>query len=226
LHSLLEDARIRPLVHGGKGVGSGGDGPALLLAKDEESQRETMAVIESELGMKCIALTLRRKPTIRKAVIPAAGLGTRLFPATKAVKKEFFPVLDSDMKIKPAIQHIVEEAIDSGIENVCIVVQERDLPLFSASFQEATPGKVAAKLSPKQQQLANRILEIGGSMSFAVQHSQECFGHVVYCGREWVGREPFVLLLGDHLYYSSAEESCISQLLRAYETHGENVLGL
>jgi len=95
LHKLLGHAPLRQYLYGGKGVGSQGDGTAQLLAKDDDCRKKAMVLIERDLGMSCLELTLEPARRVRKAVIPAAGFGTRLFPATKAVKKELFPVIDS-----------------------------------------------------------------------------------------------------------------------------------
>jgi len=116
LHKVLNYAPVQQYVYGGKGVGSQGDGTAQFVAKDEKSQQIVMEIIERDLNMSCLGLELRSGLRVRKAVIPAAGFGTRLFPATKAMKKELFPVIDREGRIKPVILAIVEEAISAGIE--------------------------------------------------------------------------------------------------------------
>jgi hypothetical protein len=130
LHRILNYKALKPYIWGGKGVGSQGDGTAQFITRNEADQQAVIDIIESELGMQCLKLTLHPSLNVSKAIIPAAGFGTRLFPATKATKKELFPVIDRDGIAKPAILLIVEEAIDAGIENVIIVVQEHDLDKF------------------------------------------------------------------------------------------------
>ena len=98
---------------------------------------------------------------MRKAVIPAAGFGTRLFPATKATKKELFPIVDRDGIAKPAILLIVEEALDAGIEEVIIIVQEDDLDDFRSFFNEQISIENYNKLPRHFQEYSRRILEIG-----------------------------------------------------------------
>ncbi|MCR4439953.1 MAG: UTP--glucose-1-phosphate uridylyltransferase [bacterium] len=176
--------------------------------------------------MPCLKLVLRAGRKVRKAVIPAAGFGTRLFPASKAMKKELFPIVDAQGRAKPIIMAIVEEAVNAGIEQVCLVVQEGDLPLFEEFFHSPPRIEHFNKLSREDQRYSDYILELGHRVTFVTQHSQEGFGHAVYCAREWVKDEPFLLLLGDHIYASDTGTSCARQLLDVYERVGGNVVGL
>jgi UTP--glucose-1-phosphate uridylyltransferase len=163
---------------------------------------------------------------VRRAVIPAAGFGTRLFPATKATKKELFPIIDRDGIAKPAVLLIVEEALKAGVDEVIIIVQEYDLEAFQSFFNVQITIENYNKLPRHFQEYAQRILEIGRQVSFVIQEMQEGFGHAVYCAREAVGNEPFLLMLGDHLYRSNGERSCAQQLIEAYNQHGISALGL
>jgi UTP-glucose-1-phosphate uridylyltransferase len=226
LHKVLNHPTIQPYVWGGKGVGSQGDGTAQFLARSLEDQQTVVDILERELGMPALKLTLRPGLKVRKAVIPAAGFGTRLFPATKATKKELFPVVDRDGIAKPAILLIVEEALGAGLEEVIIVVQEQDLDDFQSFFNSQISIENYNKLPKHFQDYARRLLEIGRKVRFVVQPAQEGFGHAIYCARECVGDEPFLLMLGDHIYRSKTERSCAGQLLDAYQQHGMNVLGL
>jgi UTP-glucose-1-phosphate uridylyltransferase len=213
-------------VWGGKGVGSQGDGSAQFIARSEADQQAVIEILERDLGMPCLKLTLRTGQKVRKAVIPAAGFGTRLFPATKAAKKELFPIVDRDGIAKPAILLIVEEALKAGIDEVIIIVQEHDLEAFESFFNVQVTIENYNKLPRHFQEYAQRILEMGRHVSFVIQEAQEGFGHAVYCAREAVGNEPFLLMLGDHLYRSIGETSCAQQLIDAYNRHGISVLGL
>jgi len=163
---------------------------------------------------------------VRKALIPAAGFGTRLFPASKATKKELFPIIDRDGVAKPAILLIVEEAIQAGIEQVIIIVQPDDLEDFRSFFNDQVSIENYNKLSPQSKEYAKHILDIGRRVTFLVQTNQEGFGHAVFCARDLIGNEPFLLMLGDHLYRSTTESSCARQLMDAYQQHGVNILGL
>ena len=226
LHRALNYEPLKPHIWGGKGVGSQGDGTAQFMARSEADQQAVIEIIERDLGMDCLKLTLRTGQKVRKAVIPAAGFGTRLFPATKATKKELFPIVDRDGIAKPAILLIVEEALRAGVDEVILIVQEHDLEAFQSFFNVQVTIENYNKLPRHFQEYAQRILEIGRHVTFAIQETQEGFGHAVYCAREAVGSEPFLLMLGDHLYRSDGEKSCAQQLIGAYNQHGISVLGL
>lgn len=226
LHRVLNYEPLKPHVWGGKGVGSQGDGTAQFIARSQADQQAVIEIIERDLGMHALKLTLRTGQKVRKALIPAAGFGTRLFPASKATKKELFPIVDSEGIAKPAILLIVEEALRAGIEQVIIIVQENDLEAFQAFFNVQITIENYNKLPPHFQEYSRRILEIGRQVSFVIQKNQEGFGHAVLCAREAIGNEPFLLMLGDHLYRSRGEKSCAEQLTEAYNTHGLSVLGL
>ncbi|MGE5358774.1 MAG: sugar phosphate nucleotidyltransferase, partial [Bacteroidales bacterium] len=226
LHSVLRHPAVAPLVHGGKGVGSQGDGSAQFIARDRDSQQRLAAIVEQELGMSALQLTLQPARRVRKAVIPAAGFGTRLFPATKAVKKELFPVVGRDGRAKPVILAIVEEALSAGLDEVAIIVQRQDRDLFEEIFCTPPPIENFNKLSRENQEYSAYLMDIGHAITFLAQDMQEGFGHAVHCAREWVGGEPFMLLLGDHLYGTDCSESCARQLLNIYERVGRSVVGV
>jgi UTP-glucose-1-phosphate uridylyltransferase len=226
LHRVLAHPAVAPHVWGGKGVGSQGDGSAQFVARSAADQRAAMEDLERDLGVGCLAVTLATGPKVRKALVPAAGFGTRLFPASKATKKELFPVVDRDGIAKPAILLIVEEALNAGIEEVVIVVQEQDLPEFRSFFGEQISIENYNKLPRHFQEYARRILEIGHRVTFVTQAAQEGFGHAVFCARPSLAEEPFLLMLGDHLYRSTTDVSCARQLVEAYQRSGTSVVGL
>ncbi len=226
LHRVLGYPSLAPHIYGCKGVGSQGDGTAQFLAKSAEDQDQVIEIIENELGLPCLRLTLSAGPKVRKAVIPAAGFGTRLFPATKATKKELFPIVDQDGIAKPAILLIVEEALQAGIEEVIIIVQEEDLEDFEKFFNTQISIENYNKLPPNFQEYSRRIIDIGQRVKFVIQQNQEGFGHAIYSAREAVGDEPFLLMLGDHIYRSNTEISCARQLLNAYACHNTSVVGV
>lgn len=226
LHRILNYEPLKPHIWGGKGVGSQGDGTAQFLARSEADQQAVVEIIERDFQMPCLKLTLRPSVQVRKAVIPAAGFGTRLFPASKATKKELFPIIDRDGIAKPAILLIVEEAVEAGIEEVIIIVQENDLDEFNSFFKEQVTIENFNKLPRHFQKYAQQILEIGRRVTFVTQKMQEGFGHAVYSACEAVGNEPFLLMLGDHIYRSTTGKSCARQLMDVYSQHGMSVLGL
>jgi len=226
LHRILNYEALKPHIWCGKVVGAQVDGTAQFITRSAADQQAVIEIIERDLGVSCLELTLRPGQQVRKAIIPAAGFGTRLFPATKATKKELFPIIDRDGIAKPAILLIVEEALEAGIQEVIIIVQEHDLEDFQSFFNTQISIENYNKLPRHFQEFARRILEIGRKVTFVVQSTQEGFGHAIYCAREAVGDEPFLLMLGDHLYRANGDQSCAGQLMEAYQQHGINVLGL
>jgi len=226
LHKLLNYDPIQPLILGGKGVGSQGDGTAQFIVKDEETQKKVIEIIERDLHLSCLKLVIQSGRRIRKAVIPAAGFGTRVFPASKAMKKELFPIIDHGGRAKPVIMAIIEEAVEAGIEEICLVVQAVDKPIFEEFFCSPPRIENFNKLSKEDQEYSQYILDLGHRITFVTQEPQDGFGHAVFCTREWVKNEPFLLMLGDHVYASDIEISCVQQLLDVYNSIGLSVVGL
>ena len=157
---------------------------------------------------------------VRKAVITAAGRGTRQYPASTAVQKEMFPLVDRDGLTKPVIQIIGEEAIDSGIEQICIITQPGEQQQYRDYFHRMDNDTVRAFRGKDWAILASEKLgAFGERLSFAEQHAPDGFGHAVYQAREFVGDEPFLLLLGDHVYVSDTVQRCARQLIDVYDAH-------
>ncbi len=226
LHSVLGFEQIQPLIRGGKGIGSQGDGCAQLVCRDDTVRAKVKDIIEREFGVETFNLDILAARKVRKAVIPAAGYGTRLFPATKVIKKELFPIIDSDGIAKPVILAIVEEALRAGIDEVCIIVQRGDESLFDEFFNSPVTTEHFKKLPPQYKDYYEYLLEIGKRISIIPQERQEGFGHAVWCAREWVGSEPFFLMLGDHLYKSTTSKPCAQQLLDKYEIYQTNIVAV
>jgi UTP-glucose-1-phosphate uridylyltransferase/mevalonate kinase len=226
LHRVLGYEPLKPHIWGGKGVGSQGDGTAQFIARSQADQQAVVEIIERDLKLSCLTLTIKPGIKVRKAVIPAAGFGGSLFPSSKAMKKELFPIVDRDGIAKPAILLIVEEALDAEIEEVIIIVQDGDLDAFRSFFTTQVSIENYNKLSPAFQDYSRHILEIGQRVSYVIQPTQEGFGHAVYTARQAVGDEPCLLLLGDHVYRSDGAKSCARQLLEAFDQHGTSVIGL
>lgn len=162
---------------------------------------------------------------VRKAVIPVAGYGTRMYPASKAIKKELFPIVDRDGMIKPLIQLIIEEAVGSGIEEICLVVREDEKKAFISYFNEPASPELERRLSelPWAVEESKRLAELSNRLSYIIQREQEGFGHAVHCTRDWVGDEPFLLLLGDHVYISDSDTRCVQQLVDIFNQLGESI---
>jgi UTP--glucose-1-phosphate uridylyltransferase len=157
---------------------------------------------------------------VRKAVITAAGRGTRQYPASTAVQKEMFPMVDRDGLTKPIIQIIGEEAIDSGIEEICIITQPGEENLYRDYFRRMDNDMVKAFRGKDWAILeSEKLAAFGERLHFAEQNAPEGFGHAVYQAKAFVGEEPFLLLLGDHVYISDIKDRCARQLIRVYEQY-------
>jgi UTP--glucose-1-phosphate uridylyltransferase len=157
---------------------------------------------------------------VRKAVITAAGRGTRQYPASTAVQKEMFPMVDRDGLTKPVIQIIGEEAIDSGIEEICIITQPGEEGQYRDYFKRLDSEMVKAFRGKDWAILESEKLgAFGERLHFAEQKSPEGFGHAVYQAKEFVGDEPFLLLLGDHIYVSDIKDRCARQLIKIFEQY-------
>jgi UTP--glucose-1-phosphate uridylyltransferase len=154
---------------------------------------------------------------VRKAVIPAAGLGTRFLPATKAVPKEMLPVVD-----KPVIQYIVEEAAASGIEQVCIVTS-RSKQAIEDHFDRFFELEYRLKQAGKTAQL-EAVVHAATMVNvvFVRQPEPRGNGHAVLCARDVIGDEPFAMLWGDD--FTTSEEPVLAQLLRVFERYDASVL--
>jgi len=152
---------------------------------------------------------------IRKAVITAAGRGVRLYPVADPVQKGMLPVVDRDGLAKPVIQIIAEEALDSGIDEICVVCAPGDQEKYLEQLGLLRNGLIEAYQNAEwAAEQARRLDNLIRRLSFAAQDEPLGYGHAVYCAREFVGGEPFLLLLGDHLYISDlAGQRCAQQLL-------------
>jgi UTP-glucose-1-phosphate uridylyltransferase/mevalonate kinase len=225
LHSFLRDENIRRLSYGGKGVGSQGDGSIQFLAKDGAAQKELYEYLERQ-GLSAYTLTITPKHRIRKAVVPVAGFGTRLYPATRYMKKEMMPLVDKDGLLKPAILILLEQLCEAGIEEICLVTGSREeWETYQSYFQGSLSGQHREKLSAAMLNYEEKILEIGKKLTYRVQSERLGFGHAVYQCRDFCGYEAVLLLLGDTLY-SSERKNCSLQMIEAYEGCEQPIIGI
>lgn len=157
---------------------------------------------------------------IRKAVLPVAGLGTRVLPATKSIPKEMMPVVD-----RPAIQYVVDEARAAGIEHI-VFVTGRNKGAIEDYFDRSFELEVTLRDKNKTDLLAKVTAEIpeAGSTSFVRQQVPLGLGHAIWCARDVIGDEPFAVLLPDVLVKS--EKSCLAQMVDAYEKVGGNIIAV
>ncbi len=156
---------------------------------------------------------------IRKAVIPAAGLGTRFLPATKAQPKEMLPIVD-----KPTIQYIIEEAIQSGIEDI-IIVTGRNKRAIEDHFDRSLELEMFLQKGAKEE-LLDMVQDIAKMVDIYYVRQKEALGlgHAIFSARKFIGNEPFAVLLGDDVIYS--ENPCLRQMTNVYERFGASIVGV
>jgi UTP--glucose-1-phosphate uridylyltransferase len=156
---------------------------------------------------------------IRKAVLPVAGLGTRVLPASKVIPKEMLPVVD-----KPTLQYIVEEAVAAGVEEI-IFVTSRSKRSIEDHFDTFPELEATLERKGKRKELAQlRQLQEMATYTSVRQPEPLGLGHAVLCAKELVGEEPFIVMLGDIII--PPETPCLPQLIEVYERYGGSVLSL
>ncbi len=156
---------------------------------------------------------------IRKAVIPAAGLGTRFLPATKAQPKEMLPVVD-----KPTLQYIIEEVVGSGITEILIITGRNKSPVED-HFDRSVELELELERKGQLALLAEvKAIADLAEIHYIRQKEPRGLGHAIACARSFVGQEPFAVLLGDDLVH--ARKPCLKQLLEAYERYQGTILGV
>ena len=226
LHETLRDPNIQPLVYGGKGVGSHGDGSVQFLARNAETQQQLIDYLNGK-GMKAYALTVHPVHTVRKAIIPVAGFGTRLYPATRTIKKDFFPMPCPDGMVRPVILILLEELVKSGVEEICLVLgSKEERQLYKDFFDRPLPDEHLHKLNAEAQEYENRILDIGKRLRYVYQYEKRGFGHAVYQAADFAANEPVLLLLGDTLYRSSTNKPCALQMIEEYERYNQLMVSI
>jgi UTP-glucose-1-phosphate uridylyltransferase/mevalonate kinase len=223
LHAILSDPNIAQWTFGGKGVGSQGDGMVQFTAKDAESQEALKNYLNNSLGLDSYTITIPKTKAVRKAVIPVAGYGTRMYPATKMIKKEFFPVIDKDGYAKPALLIILDELVSAGIDKICLIIQPGEEDLYLSLFKNLQQTRnLPGNLKAYEQKLS----ALQGKIEFAYQEQMLGFGHAVLQSASFAENEPVLLMLGDHLYHSNSNLNCAEQLINAYEKTEKLTIGI
>ena len=226
LHQVLQDPQIQPMVYGGKGVGSHGDGSVQFLARNKQDQQRLIDYLNAQ-GMRAYPLTLRPVHTVRKAIIPVAGFGTRLYPATRALKKDFFPIPCPDGMVRPVILILLEELVKSGVEEICLVLgSEEERIQYTEFFERPLSDEHLSKLNAEAQEYENHILDIGKRLRYVYQREKRGFGHAVYQAAEFANGEPVLLLLGDTIYHSHSNKPCALQLIEKYEHYNQLMVSI
>jgi UTP--glucose-1-phosphate uridylyltransferase len=156
---------------------------------------------------------------VRKAIIPAAGLGTRFLPATKAQPKEMLPIVD-----KPTLQYIIEEAINSGIEEI-LIITGRNKKSIEDHFDKSVELELELEAKGKMELLkeVRKISEMA-NIHYIRQKEPKGLGHAIHCAKSFIGNEPFAVLLGDDIVY--AEKPCLKQMIEVYDEYKTTILGV
>ena len=156
---------------------------------------------------------------VRKAIIPAAGLGTRFLPATKAQPKEMLPIVD-----KPTIQYIIEEAVASGIEEI-LIITGRNKKSIEDHFDKSVELEMELEKAGKQEMLdLVRGISDMVDIHYIRQKEPRGLGHAIYCAKSFVGNEPFAVMLGDDVVES--EVPCLKQLIDCFNEYKTTILGV
>ncbi|GFP74276.1 UTP--glucose-1-phosphate uridylyltransferase GalU [Clostridium fungisolvens] len=157
---------------------------------------------------------------VKKAIIPAAGLGTRFLPATKAQPKEMLPIVD-----KPTIQYIIEEAIDSGIEEI-LIITGRNKKCIEDHFDKSVELEMELEKSGKSE-LLELVRDISDMVDihYIRQKEPKGLGHAIHCAKAFVGNEPFAVMLGDDVVYND-NQPCLKQLMDCYSEYNTTILGV
>lgn len=157
--------------------------------------------------------------TVKKAIIPAAGLGTRFLPATKSQPKEMLPIVD-----KPTLQYIIEEAINSGIEEI-LIITGRNKKSIEDHFDKSVELELELEQKGKQEML-EMVRDISNMVNihYIRQKEPKGLGHAIHCAKSFIGDEPFAVLLGDDIVDN--EIPCLKQLISAYDEYKTSILGV
>lgn len=156
---------------------------------------------------------------VKKAIIPAAGLGTRFLPATKAQPKEMLPIVD-----KPTLQYIIEEAVASGIEEI-LIITGRNKKSIEDHFDKSVELELELEKKGKKELLQEvRNISDMVNIHYIRQKEPKGLGHAIYCAKSFIGNEPFAVLLGDDIV--DAEVPCLQQMIEAYNEYKTTILGV
>ena len=157
---------------------------------------------------------------VHKAIIPAAGLGTRFLPATKAQPKEMLPVVD-----KPTLQYIIEEAVESGIKEI-LIITGRNKKSIEDHFDKSVELELELEAKGKHDLLAQvRRISDMVNIHYIRQKEPKGLGHAIYCAKSFIGNEPFAVLLGDDIVYSPGRP-CLKQMIEVYNQYKTSILGV
>ena len=225
LHDVLNDALIGQWIYGAKGVGSQGDGSVQFLAKSARDAAQLREYLLNTRGMPSFTLTIKPGQTVKKAVIPLAGFGTREFPQTKCCPKCFLPLVDTDGLLKPALMIMMSRLLDAGIEEIALIIGEDEKEEFDCFFAPV-PDDLREKLPDDKRKCEEFISTMRSHVTYIFQKERKGFGHAVWLAKKFAEGEPVLLLLGDFVYRSYTGVSCCRQVIDAYKECGKTLVSI
>lgn len=212
LHEILSDSFVNDLSYGGKSVGSGGNGSVQFIVNDTSLQKELMDYLSNKYNCTTYSLVIKKNLFIKKAVVPLAGLGSRMYPFTKSIPKAFLPVLDHEV-LKPTFMVILEELYDAGVRDVALVVDRESQCIFDNFFGDY---KDIDKLSELNKSYEAKIKRISKMITYIYQDEKLGLGHAISLCEDFIDKQPFILALGDQMCKSNTNSSCLQQLISQF----------
>lgn len=209
LHKTLKDKNIKRYIYGAKGCGSGGDGSVQFIAKNESCANDLINYLNNVLKMETEKVIIKSN-VIKKAVIPIGGYGTRMYPMTKVIGKEFLPVMDKDYVIKPAIQILLNEIVKAGIQEICLVIPKSHKKNYINLF----------KMDKNYDyEMESELAEIRKKVTFVYDDMHLGLANAIKLSKSFIKDDDFILFLGDQIYSTNDDKSCLSQIMDFYYEH-------
>lgn len=162
---------------------------------------------------------------IKKAIIPLAGLATRIYPMNKVTKKAFLPIVDNDNRVKPVVLKLLEELDESGIEEIFCIIDEDDKKDYDKLFSMVSED-VYKKISIEDREYEEKILKVSKKIKYIVQKEKLGFGHAVYLAKDSIKDDACIVVLGDTVYKSNTEKNCTEQLLEYFDNTEKSTIAL
>lgn len=222
LHEVLNDDFVRKMSYGGKCVGSGGDGSVQFIVDGVNAQEKLKKYLEDKYNCTTYSLVIKKNSFIKKAVVPLAGFGSRMYPFTKSVPKAFLPVLDHNI-LKPAFMIILEELYDAGVRSVALIIDRESQEIFDNFFSDY---EKTDKLNYLNKSYEEKIQKISKMITYIYQDEKLGLGHAVSLCEDFVGNRPFILALGDQICKSNTNLSCLQQLINQFYKTNEMTISV
>lgn len=207
IQKLLNDENIKNLIYGGKCCYFNSNEAIEFIVRDKECQTKLVNYLKN-LNIYCRKTTIKSNK-IKKAIIPVGGYGTRMYPMTKCMGKEFLPVKCLDETIKPAILILLEEVIEAGIEKICLVLPKKYQKRYIEFFLNQYEAIGFEEHTRKLQNIFNKL-------TFINDDEQKGLANSINLCKKFIGNDCFMLLLGDQIYKSNSKDSCVKQILNFY----------